>query len=148
MSPHQPDADPSRLPGMIVCRRGLEPVVEITPDMVEAGSASELCHNYYTSPSGVLTARLCAVLRRRLRLQLLLQPVRRTVVLQPGRRLGTARSLRASVHGHRLGRMDRPRLLHQHGCHDRVGSHHQVAERQLGHQPPGQHDLASGQVLN
>ena len=29
---------------------------EITPDMLEAGEASELCHNYYTSPSGVLTA--------------------------------------------------------------------------------------------
>ena len=43
--------DPEGPPG-----RGLEPVVEITPDMVEAGSASELCHNYYTSPSGVLTA--------------------------------------------------------------------------------------------
>jgi uncharacterized cupin superfamily protein len=36
--------------------QGLEPMVEITPDMLVAGSASELCHNYYTSPSGVLTA--------------------------------------------------------------------------------------------
>jgi uncharacterized cupin superfamily protein len=43
--------DPEGPPG-----RGLEPVVEITPDMVVEGSASELCHNYYTSPSGVLTA--------------------------------------------------------------------------------------------
>ncbi len=36
--------------------RGLEPMAEITPDRVEEGSASELCHNYYTSPSGLLTA--------------------------------------------------------------------------------------------
>ena len=36
--------------------RGLESICEITPDMVEEGSASELCHNYYTSPSGLLTA--------------------------------------------------------------------------------------------
>jgi hypothetical protein len=32
--------------------QGLAPMVEITPDMLEAGAASELCHNYYTSPSG------------------------------------------------------------------------------------------------
>ena len=43
--------DPEGPPG-----RGLEPMVEITPDMVVEGSASELCHNYYTSPSGLLTA--------------------------------------------------------------------------------------------
>jgi uncharacterized cupin superfamily protein len=43
--------DPEGPPG-----KGLEPMVEITPDMVVEGSASELCHNYYTSPSGVLTA--------------------------------------------------------------------------------------------
>ncbi len=36
--------------------QGLAPMVEITPDMLVAGEASELCHNYYTSPSGVLTA--------------------------------------------------------------------------------------------
>jgi len=36
--------------------RGLEPMAEITPDEVVAGSASEIGHNYYTSPSGVLTA--------------------------------------------------------------------------------------------
>jgi len=36
--------------------RGLEPMVEITPDMLEEGSASELGHNYYTSSSGLLTA--------------------------------------------------------------------------------------------
>ena len=36
--------------------QGLEPMVEITPDMLEAGSPSELCHNYYKSPSGVLSA--------------------------------------------------------------------------------------------
>jgi uncharacterized cupin superfamily protein len=36
--------------------QGLEPMVDITPDMVVEGSASELCHNYYTSPSGLLTA--------------------------------------------------------------------------------------------
>jgi hypothetical protein len=36
--------------------RGLEPMAEITPDEVVAGSAAELGHNYYTSPSGVLTA--------------------------------------------------------------------------------------------
>ena len=36
--------------------QGLEPMLEITPDMLEEGSASELCHNYYTSPSGLLTA--------------------------------------------------------------------------------------------
>jgi len=43
--------DPEGPPG-----QGLRPVVEITPGMVQEGSASELCHNYYTSPSGVLTA--------------------------------------------------------------------------------------------
>ena len=36
--------------------QGLEPMAEITPDMLERGSASELGHNYYTSPSGLLTA--------------------------------------------------------------------------------------------
>ena len=34
----------------------LVPIVEITPDMVESGSPSELIHNYYTSPSGLLSA--------------------------------------------------------------------------------------------
>ncbi len=43
--------DPEGPPG-----QGLEPIREITPDEVEAGSASELCHDYYTSPSGVLSA--------------------------------------------------------------------------------------------
>jgi hypothetical protein len=41
--------DPEGPPG-----RGLEPMVESTPDMVVEGFASELCHNYYTSPSGLL----------------------------------------------------------------------------------------------
>jgi uncharacterized cupin superfamily protein len=36
--------------------KGLLPMAEITPDMLEEGIASELCHNYYTSPSGLLTA--------------------------------------------------------------------------------------------
>jgi len=36
--------------------QGLAPHVEITPDMVESGSPSELVHNYYTSPSGLLSA--------------------------------------------------------------------------------------------
>ena len=44
--------------------QGLESVCEITPDMVEEGSASELCHNYYTSPSGLLTAGVCPSRRR------------------------------------------------------------------------------------
>ena len=43
--------DPEGPPG-----QGLEPMVEITPDMLVEGSASERCHNYYTSPSGLLTA--------------------------------------------------------------------------------------------
>jgi uncharacterized cupin superfamily protein len=36
--------------------QGLEPLVEITPEMLEEGSASERGHNYYRSPSGLLTA--------------------------------------------------------------------------------------------
>jgi uncharacterized cupin superfamily protein len=43
--------DPEGPPG-----QGLVPTPEITPDMVEQGSPTELCHNYYTSPSGLLTA--------------------------------------------------------------------------------------------
>ena len=43
--------DPAGPPG-----KGLEPINEITADMVEEGSPSELCHNYYTSPSGLLSA--------------------------------------------------------------------------------------------
>ena len=35
---------------------GLEQIFEITPDMIEHGSPVEHCHNYYTSPSGVLSA--------------------------------------------------------------------------------------------
>ncbi len=36
--------------------RDFDPIVEITPDMVEQGTANELRHNYYRSPSGVLAA--------------------------------------------------------------------------------------------
>jgi uncharacterized cupin superfamily protein len=43
--------DPEGPPG-----RGLEPLAEIPPDLVVEGSTSELAHNYYTSPSGVLTS--------------------------------------------------------------------------------------------
>ena len=43
--------DPAGPPG-----QGLAPSVEITPDMLETGSATELCHEYYMSPSGLLTA--------------------------------------------------------------------------------------------
>jgi uncharacterized cupin superfamily protein len=35
---------------------GLAPTAEITPDMIEEGSPIERAHNYYTSPSGVLSA--------------------------------------------------------------------------------------------
>jgi len=36
--------------------RGLESICEIASESVEEGTPSELCHNYYTSPSGLLTA--------------------------------------------------------------------------------------------
>lgn len=35
---------------------GLAPISDLTPDMLEEGSPVELAHDYYTSPSGVLTA--------------------------------------------------------------------------------------------
>jgi len=35
---------------------GLERIVELEPEMLESGSPIERAHNYYTSPSGVLTA--------------------------------------------------------------------------------------------
>jgi len=35
---------------------GLETMVELTPDVIEEGSPIERAHNYYTSPSGVLSA--------------------------------------------------------------------------------------------
>jgi len=43
--------DPEGPPG-----KGLDSLAEITPDMLEEGSPSELGHTYYTSPSGLLTA--------------------------------------------------------------------------------------------
>jgi uncharacterized cupin superfamily protein len=36
--------------------RGLEQTSDMTADTIERGSPIELCHNYYTSPSGVLSA--------------------------------------------------------------------------------------------
>jgi len=35
---------------------GLEKIVELKPEILESGSPLERAHNYYTSPSGVLTA--------------------------------------------------------------------------------------------
>lgn len=68
--------------------QGLAPMVEITPDMLVAVEASELCHNYYTSPSGVLTAGVWEVHGAYTRIR----PVPRGRVHVGARRLGEHRA--------------------------------------------------------